>query len=112
MLKRTRHGSDQLAVEVERLPRDTVAAIEVFLQVRGIDELRLAERLGVSPGRVEQLLSGDENLTLHSLANVAAALDAHFEIKLVPNGAAAKAEPSPAHPVSSLDRFPEAVTAG
>jgi len=88
MLKRTRHGLDQVAVEVERLPRDTVAAIEVFLQVRGIDERRLAERLGVSSGKVEQLLSGDENLTLNSLACVAAALDAHFEIKLVPNGGA------------------------
>lgn len=44
----------------------------------------LAERVGVSPGRISQVLSGDENLTLRTLASLATALDARFEVQLRP----------------------------
>jgi transcriptional regulator with XRE-family HTH domain len=45
----------------------------------------LASRMGVSPGRVSQVLSGGENLTLRTLASLATALDAQFELELVPS---------------------------
>ncbi len=42
----------------------------------------LAQRLGVSEGRISQMLSGGENLTLKSLAGLAVALDARFNLTL------------------------------
>src|SRR4051812_32827879 len=50
---------------------------------RRLEELHLrrrdlAQRLGVSEGRISQMLSGGENLTLKSLAGLAVALDGRF----------------------------------
>jgi len=42
----------------------------------------LASHMDVSPGRVSQILSGGENLTLRTLAGLAVALDSRFEIAL------------------------------
>ena len=42
----------------------------------------LAGRMGVSPGRISQILSGSENLTLRTLAALAVALDGQFELEL------------------------------
>lgn len=75
----------RLPVELGRLPRDVAATIEWFLERYGVAQNQLALDLGVTESRVSQILSGDANLTLRSLAAVAAALDAHFEIDLVPN---------------------------
>lgn len=44
----------------------------------------LAGRMGVSPGRVSQILSGGENLTLRTLAGLSTALDAQFDVTLSP----------------------------
>jgi transcriptional regulator with XRE-family HTH domain len=44
----------------------------------------LASRLGVSPGRVSQILSGSENLTLRTIASLTTALDARLELALQP----------------------------
>src|ERR1700749_981037 len=38
----------------------------------------LAQSMGASPGRVSQILSGDETLTLRTLSSVAAALGAEI----------------------------------
>jgi len=38
--------------------------------------------MGVSPGRVSQILGGGENLTLRTLAALSTALDARFDIQL------------------------------
>jgi transcriptional regulator with XRE-family HTH domain len=38
--------------------------------------------MGVSPGRVSQILGGGENLTLRTLAALSTALDARFGIEL------------------------------
>ncbi|MER5301758.1 MULTISPECIES: helix-turn-helix domain-containing protein [Streptomyces] len=58
-----------------QLARDVSVMVAGLLAAQGIPRTQLAERMGVSPGRVSQILSGDENLTLHSLANIAGALD-------------------------------------
>jgi len=42
----------------------------------------LAARMGVSPGRVSQILGGGENLTLRTLAALSTALDARFDVEL------------------------------
>lgn len=77
--------SDRLAAEVARLPREVTTAISFHLREQGISRSELASRMGVSPGRVSQILSGDENLTLHTLAAVCAALRVHFRLELVPD---------------------------
>ncbi|MFE3860600.1 helix-turn-helix domain-containing protein [Streptomyces goshikiensis] len=80
--------ADQLDYELDRLPGEVTAAITWFMKQHKIDRSALATMLNVTRGRVSQILSGDENLTLRTLAAVAAALDAHFEVRLVSNGQA------------------------
>lgn len=71
--------------ELARLPREMTTAITWYMKRRGISRRELARRLDVTPGRVSQILSGDENLTLRTLAAVCAALDAHFRVELMAN---------------------------
>lgn len=56
---------------------DTVAAL---LESLGLAQRTLAERLGVSEGRVSQILSGGENLTLRSLGALGWALGVRFDV--------------------------------
>jgi transcriptional regulator with XRE-family HTH domain len=56
--------------------------IDWLMRENKISRADLAARMGVSPGRVSQVLSGGENLTLRTLASLGAALDAHFEVEL------------------------------
>jgi len=53
-----------------------------YMRERGLTRADLAGRMGVSPGRVSQILSGGENLTLRTLAALSTALDARFGIEL------------------------------
>ena len=78
--------ADQLDYELDRLPGEVATAVTWFMEQHKIDRAQLATLLDVTRGRVSQILSGDENLTLRTLAAVAAALDAHFEVRLVSNG--------------------------
>jgi transcriptional regulator with XRE-family HTH domain len=57
---------------------DTVAAL---LESLGLPQKELASRLGVTPGRISQILSGKENLTLRSLAALGWALGVRFELR-------------------------------
>jgi plasmid maintenance system antidote protein VapI len=52
------------------------------MRERGITRADLAARMGVSPGRVSQILGGGENLTLRTLAALSVALDARFDVEL------------------------------
>ncbi len=54
------------------------------MREHGITRADLASRMGVSPGRVSQVLSGGDNLTLRTLAALATALDAEFQVELEP----------------------------
>ncbi|MEV5239660.1 helix-turn-helix transcriptional regulator [Streptomyces cinnamoneus] len=63
-----------------RLARQATASLAGLLAERGMTRKDLADCMGVSPGRVSQILSGGENLTLRSLAAVAESLDARVEI--------------------------------
>ena len=76
---------DRLEYELARLPRELMTAITWYMKDRGVTKRELAQRLGVTPGRVSQVLSGDENLTLRTLAAVCAALDAHLQVELTEN---------------------------
>lgn len=76
---------DALKYEMARLPRDVTASITWYMEKHGVSQRQLAASMGVTPGRVSQILSGDENLTLRTLAAVCVGLAAHFEVDLVPN---------------------------
>jgi plasmid maintenance system antidote protein VapI len=83
------------------------------MRERGLTRADLAARMGVSPGRVSQILGGGENLTLRTLAALATALDARFDVELsspktadaYSSGDAAQAE---AVPTSNQHSFPRA----
>lgn len=77
---------DRLDRELARLPREVTTAITWYMKQRGLDRAGLARMMGVAPGRAAQILSGDENLTLRTLAAVCAALGAQMEVKMVPCG--------------------------
>jgi transcriptional regulator with XRE-family HTH domain len=83
----SRAGQDREALnrELARLPRDLTTAITRRMKQQGMNRAELARAMGVSPGRVSQILSGDGNLTLHTLAAVCVALDARLEARLVPD---------------------------
>ena len=67
-------------------PHDLVRAfvdeVTWFMSEHKVSRADLAHSMGVSPGRVSQILSGDENLTLRTLSSVAAALGAEIEVAL------------------------------
>jgi transcriptional regulator with XRE-family HTH domain len=85
---RQRASSGQAAYEErleEQLTRLTMQVTdEITWQMRsmGLSRADLATRMGVSPGRVSQVLSGGENITLRTLAGLAAAVDAEFDVRL------------------------------
>jgi len=70
--------------ELSRLITQFTNEITWQMRERDLTRADLANLMGVSPGRISQVLSGGENLTLRTLASLAAALDAHFEVELSP----------------------------
>jgi len=77
--KGTEHA-DTADLAGARLARHATASLAGLLAERGMSRKELADCIGVSPGRVSQILSGDENLTMRSLAAVADALDLRVDI--------------------------------
>jgi DNA-binding transcriptional regulator YdaS (Cro superfamily) len=74
-------GEDSAELPAGRLARQATASLAGLLAARGVSRSELAKLMGVSPGRVSQMMSGDANLTVRSLASAAAALDACVEIR-------------------------------
>lgn len=70
--------------ELSLLVTQLMNEINWHMRERGLTRADLASRMGVSPGRISQVLSGGENLTLRTLASLATALDARFEMDLRP----------------------------
>ncbi len=70
--------------ELSQLVTQLTNEINWYMRERGLTRADLASLMGVSPGRVSQVLSGAENLTLRTLASLTTALDARFELDLRP----------------------------
>ena len=66
------------------LARLVVDEITWYMREHKASRTELAQAMNVSPGRVSQILSGDENLTLRTLSGVLAALGAQVEFTLRP----------------------------
>ena len=97
--------------------------INWHMRERGLTRADLAARMGVSPGRVSQILGGGENLTLRTLAALSTALDARFDIQLITLKAddtytsrdTADAEAAPAenqHPLPRTKRYEDGRVSG
>jgi transcriptional regulator with XRE-family HTH domain len=66
------------------LTRHFVDEVTWFMREQKISRADLAQSMGVSAGRVSQILSGEENLTLRTLSGVVRALRARVEFTLHP----------------------------
>ena len=83
-----RHKPDHMAIEAKAdeemhgLVTQLTNEITFHMRERGLSRAELATRMGVSPGRISQILGGGENLTLRTLAALATALDARFDFEL------------------------------
>lgn len=66
----------------EGLILDVTEAVSSMMQDEDISKTELAKRMGRTKGFITQLLSGDRNLTLRTLAGVADALGSHVTITL------------------------------
>ncbi|MFI6598352.1 helix-turn-helix domain-containing protein [Nonomuraea sp. NPDC050536] len=64
------------------LATDVVDEITWYMREHKITRADLAASMRVSPGRVSQILSGDENLTLKTLNAVITALGARLDLTL------------------------------
>jgi transcriptional regulator with XRE-family HTH domain len=67
-------------VEEEKLVGDTAETIRALLLDLEISQRELAARLGVTEGRVSQMLDEESNLTLKSLAGIGWALGLEFDL--------------------------------
>ena len=72
----------QIDEEMLALVTQLTNEVNWHMRERGLTRADLAARMGVSPGRVSQILGGGENLTLRTLAALSSALDARFDIEL------------------------------
>jgi transcriptional regulator with XRE-family HTH domain len=72
----------QIDEEMLALVTQLTNEINWHMRERGLSRADLAARMGVSPGRVSQILGGGENLTLRTLAALSTALDARFDLQL------------------------------
>jgi transcriptional regulator with XRE-family HTH domain len=90
MVFRTGASPDRRAVETQiddemlAFGTELINEIAWYMRERELTRAELAERMHVSPGRVSQILSGGENLTLRTLAALSTALEARFSIELHP----------------------------
>jgi transcriptional regulator with XRE-family HTH domain len=113
---------DRIDEELSRIITQLTDEINWHMRERGITRADLADRMGVSPGRVSQVLSGGENLTLRTLVGLATALDARFEVELnslTDTGYAGRAMADAGEaaaenyrPLPRADRFEEASASG
>ncbi|MEU9452809.1 helix-turn-helix transcriptional regulator [Streptomyces sp. NPDC048277] len=77
-------GESNVELAGAQLARQASASLAGLLAGLGTSRADLAKAMGVSPGRVSQIMSGDSNLTMRTLAAVAEALGADIEIRFSP----------------------------
>jgi transcriptional regulator with XRE-family HTH domain len=76
---------DRVDEDLSRLITEVTNEINWRMREDDLTRADLAGRMGVSPGRVSQVLSGGENLTLRTLVCLATALDGRFEVQFRPH---------------------------
>ena len=82
-------GEYERLLAQEELILEATEAIVCLLAEAGMNRQELADRLGRSKGFVSQILTGQRNMTLRTLADVGAVLDHRFRLHPVPSRARA-----------------------
>jgi transcriptional regulator with XRE-family HTH domain len=93
--KRKSESDYERLLAQERLILDATETIVALLEERGVSRQELAARLGKSKGFVSQLLSGERNMTLRTLADLGYALGCDFSV--VPNASSATPDADTLH---------------
>ena len=70
--------------EFDRIAIDIGEQIVARMEERGMTQADLARAMGVSRARVNQILRGNDNLTLKSIVAVAIGLDSRVELRIAP----------------------------
>lgn len=71
-------------MSASELARHTAEQLRLAMKVRGVTQSELAHRIGVTQGRVAQILSGRTNSTLRTLYRIADALGGRVVIRVEP----------------------------
>jgi antitoxin component HigA of HigAB toxin-antitoxin module len=79
--KTTEDKNYELILEQERLLLEATELVEELMENRQVNRSELAALLGKSKAHVTQLLSGDRNLTLRTLAELAFVLDERVHLQ-------------------------------
>ena len=92
--------TERRVFEQELLFGEARATVAGVLRSIGLRQRELARRLDVTEGRISQILSGRENLTLRTLADLGWALGLRFDLraKALPNRSDTPAEQDPPLP--------------
>ena len=98
----------QIDEEMLALVTQLTNEVTWHMRERGLTRADLATRMGVSPGRVSQILGGGENLTLRTLAALSTALDARFDLELSSPKPEDTYEEEAAAPAPNHHSFPRA----
>lgn len=77
----------------ERLILDVTERLAGALESSGVTRAELARRMSRTPGFVTQVLGGGRNLTLRTIADIAAAMSVRPELKLSREQTAVPADP-------------------
>ncbi|MFF0387990.1 helix-turn-helix domain-containing protein [Kitasatospora sp. NPDC004615] len=85
----TEDGRRRLAVS--RLKREALRAIHIALQESGITQAELARRIGIRKSAVSQVLNGDGNIQIRTLAEYLFALGYEMDLRVVEEGEPRKA---------------------
>jgi transcriptional regulator with XRE-family HTH domain len=73
-------GESRALFAEERALAKVALRLSDLLEQRQLSQRDLARKLGVSEGRVSQILSADANLTIRTLARIADALDVDLDL--------------------------------
>ena len=83
-IPKDKHTQYARLVAQESLIFDVTEEISRVLKQDGVSRSELAERLGKSKGFITQVLGGDRNMTLRTVADLGFALDRRFDVRAVP----------------------------
>jgi transcriptional regulator with XRE-family HTH domain len=82
--KKDKNRDYERMVQEESLILEATELIEEILEKTGLNRKELADKLGRSKGFITQILSGDRNMTLRTLAAFAFALDHRVSVAASP----------------------------
>ena|SRR5579872_3219428 len=101
MNKNEKNGFDrEVDMEVGRLSTLVVANVLELLESKKMKRTDLADKIGVSRSHITQLLDGERNMTLETIAKLSVALDTHWVIDGMHHSAS---KASPAYTVVTVD---------